>query len=163
MLTQLRFAGHVFNPVSFHYCYVDAERLAAVVADVSNIPWHERHAYVLAGPDGAGGVVSRAAKRFHVSPFQPMEHEYRFSFQPPGATLRARIENFRAGERVFDAQLELARRELSGANLARALVRFPAMSAQIVAAIYWQAFQLRRKGAREFPHPSERAHPGAPA
>jgi DUF1365 family protein len=35
------------------------------------------------------------------------------------------------------------------------------MSAQVLAAIYWQALRLRRKGAPEFPHPDEISRPGA--
>jgi hypothetical protein len=33
------------------------------------------------------------------------------------------------------------------------------MSARGIAAIYWQAFRLRRLGAREYPHPSEAKRP----
>jgi DUF1365 family protein len=155
LLCHPRYAGYVFNPVSLYYCFARSGGLEAVVAHVSNTPWNERHAYVLLG-DGAR-VEACATKQFHVSPFLPMDHEYRFSFEPPGATLSARIQNTRAGERAFDAQLELARREIAGASLARALLRFPLMTAQVFAAIYWQAFQLRRLGAPEYPHPGEAA------
>jgi len=49
LLTGLRYLGHSFNPVSFYYCFdSDGERVEAVVADVENIPWGERHPYVLA-------------------------------------------------------------------------------------------------------------------
>src|SRR5271170_7516465 len=49
LLTHLRYAGHSFNPVSFYYCYAaDAVSLEAIVAEITNTPWHERHAYVLA-------------------------------------------------------------------------------------------------------------------
>ncbi len=161
VLTQLRCAGFVFNPVSFHYCFGASERLEAVVADVSNTPWNERHAYVVASSGGANGVEALIAKRFHVSPFLPMDHEYRFRFEAPGEVLHARIESRSRGERAFDARLQLARRQITSRSLARALVRFPAMSAQGLAAIYWQAFRLRRKGAPEFPHPSETTRPGA--
>lgn len=151
LLTQLRSAGYVFNPVSFHYGFTSAGELDAVVADVRNTPWNERHAYVLRAADGE--VDSLARKQFHVSPFLPMGHDYRFRFAPPAATLRARIESFAEGERVFDASLELARREIDGASLARALARFPLMSLQIIAAIHWQALRLYRLGAAVHPHP----------
>jgi len=64
VLTQLRSFGHCFNPVSFYYCLDDTSgRIAALVAEVTNTPWGERHAYVI--PDGAG----RFGKALHVSPF----------------------------------------------------------------------------------------------
>lgn len=153
LLTHLRYAGYVFNPVSLYYCFTPAGALETVVADVSNTPWNERHSYVLSGGERDGTLSERVAKRFHVSPFLPMDHEYVFSFDRPGTTLRARIENFAGEERVFHAQLTLARREISGATLASALVRYPAMTAEVIAAIYWQAFRLRLKAAPVFAHP----------
>ena len=56
MLANLRYLGHVFNPVAFYYCFDPAgERVEAVVADVNNIPWGERHPYVLSrGRSGRG-------------------------------------------------------------------------------------------------------------
>ena len=42
----------------------------AVLAEVTNTPWGERHAYVL--PGGQGDL----AKRLHVSPFMTMDHVY---------------------------------------------------------------------------------------
>ena len=151
LLTQPRMAGHVFNPVSFHYGFSPAGDLDTVVADVRNTPWNERHAYVL--PADGGCVDARVPKSFHVSPFLPMNHEYRFTFEAPGPTLAARIENFAEGERVFDARLELERREIGTASLASALMRYPAISIQTLASIYWQAFRLHRLGARFHPHP----------
>ena len=48
LLTHLRYFGHCFNPVSFYFCYDPAgERIEAVVAEVHNTPWGERHCYVL--------------------------------------------------------------------------------------------------------------------
>jgi DUF1365 family protein len=155
LLTQLRSAGYLFNPVSFFYCYEDGGALAAVVADVSNTPWHERHRYVLpAEPAGAGRLDARVPKRFHVSPFLPMSLDHVFHVREPGERLALRIEDReRDGRRVFDAVLALRRREISGASLARALTRFPLMPLQVSAAIYWQAFRLHRKGAPFHPHP----------
>ena len=52
LLTHLRTFGHCFNPVSFYYCFAaDGERLETIVAEVTNTPWGERHAYVLARGD----------------------------------------------------------------------------------------------------------------
>ena len=48
LLTTLRTFGHSFNPVIFYYCFArGGERVEAVVADVTNTPWGESHAYVL--------------------------------------------------------------------------------------------------------------------
>jgi uncharacterized protein len=158
LLTHLRYAGFGFNPVSFFYCYDAAGRLDAIVADVRNTPWNERHRYVLP-VTGRGPKRLRfdTAKDFHVSPFMPMDLAYAWTFHVPGERLAVRIENrARDGRPLFDALLALRRREITGASLAGALLRFPLLTLQVIAAIYWQAFRLRRKGAPIFAHPDPR-------
>lgn len=156
LLTHLRYAGFGFNPVSFFYCYDAADRLEAIVAEVSNTPWNERHCYVLpADRSGARRQRFASAKDFHVSPFMGMDLDYAWTFHAPGERLAVRIENReRDGGALFDAVLALRRREITGASLALALVRFPLLTLQVLAAIYWQAFRLHRKGAPTFAHPA---------
>jgi hypothetical protein len=157
LLAGLRYLGHSFNPVSFYYCFDPHGRVQAVVAEVKNIPWGERHAYVLGRGERTGPVLTeRFDKKLHVSPLMGMEQTYRFSASEPGETLSVHIESRpRAAEggRTFDATLDLRRRELSRPLMARLLARYPAHSLQVVARIYAQALRLRLKGARPFPHP----------
>lgn len=113
LLTHLRYLGRSFNPVSFYYLYDRAgERVEAVIAEVTNIPWRERHAYVVA-QHGSGPIRGRLAKRLHVSPFMPMEQEYEWRITEPGDALHIRIANLERGSRVFDATLAMRRHELS--------------------------------------------------
>jgi DUF1365 family protein len=160
LLAGLRYLGHSFNPVSFYYCFDRAgERVEAVVAEVENIPWGERHAYVLDGSRRAGTVLSdEFEKSLHVSPLMSMDQTYAFRATEPGERLAVQIESRpRAGGndggKSFDATLSLRRRELSRPLLAGLLARYPAMSLQVVAKIYLQAARLKLKGARYFPHP----------
>ncbi|HEX5525610.1 MAG TPA: DUF1365 domain-containing protein [Solirubrobacterales bacterium] len=169
LLTGLRYFGHSFNPVSFYYCFDPAgERVEAVVADVQNIPWGERHPYVLARGERRGSVLrEELEKTFHVSPLMGMDQTYSFRAAEPGERLAVHIESrpretaSEADNRrlswsrrsTFDATLNLSRRELSRRTLAGLLARYPAMSVQVVAKIYFQALRLRLKGARYYPHP----------
>lgn len=158
LLTGLRYLGHSFNPVSFYYCFDEAgERVDAVVADVQNIPWGERHPYVLARGAQRGTVLSDdLGKTLHVSPLMGMDQTYSFRASEPGERLAVHIESRpRRGEggKSFDATLSLQRRELSRGTLAAMLARYPAMSLQVVAKIYVQALRLKLKGARYYPHP----------
>ena len=159
LLTHLRYFGHCFNPVSFYYCYDDTgERLETIVAEVSNTPWGETHCYVLPRDEATvRGPTQEFAldKEFHVSPFLPMETRYQWRFTEPGARLAVHLRNEQQGRHTFDATLNLERREISGATLAGALLRFPFMTLRVVLLIYWQALKLKLKGAAFYAHPAK--------
>lgn len=158
LLTHLRYFGFVFNPVSFYYCYrADGVSLDCIVAEITNTPWRERHAYVL--PIESATTHGRALqwefdKAFHVSPFMAMAHRYRWRLTPPGEDLHVHMDVLRDGSSEFDATLSLQRRPLDGHSLARVLWRYPAMTVQVVAAIHWQALQLWLKRNPVHDHPA---------
>lgn len=161
LLTHLRHFGYSFNPVSFYYVFDDRDtRVETIVAEITNTPWRERHAYVLpvSGASGSRAWRFRFAKQFHVSPFMPMEQRYDWSFGAPGRSLHVHMEN-RAGDDTgvaFDATLTLRRRELGAGSMAWALLRFPLISLRVSALIYWQALKLLLKRVPFHLHPSKR-------
>ena len=153
MLTQVRAFGYVFNPVSFYYCFDrDGESLRAVVAEITNTPWGERHRYVVRGT--GAGAAARFPKAFHVSPFFPMTHTYDWTFAAPGERLAVGMTSEEDGRTVFQAGLTLARRPLSTGQLARVAVTLPLLGGLVHAAIYVQALRLWLKRAPFFPHPA---------
>ena len=158
LLTQLRSFGHCFNPVSFYYCMANgADEVQAILAEVTNTPWGERHAYVLAGGrEDSQLVASSVDKAMHVSPFQPMDISYSARATVPSKTLSLHMESSRAGTRVFDATLSLSRRELTRDSVRRLTLRYPAATMRVLALIYVQALRLRFAGAGVHPHPRER-------
>ena len=150
--------------MSFYYCFdPTGRRVEGVVAEVENIPWGERHAYVLDRGEREGTVLAEELeKKHHVSPLMGMEQTYSFRAGTPGERLQVHIESRPregatttggARPKTFDATLSLRRRELSAPLLLGLLARYPAMSLQVVAKIYAQAARLKLKGARYHPHP----------
>ncbi len=180
MLTHLRYWGYCFNPVTFYYCLSPADdQVDAIVAEITNTPWNERHRYVLDAARGTAGdgtgTQSREAqvaqtlhwtfpKSFHVSPFMEMGLDYAWSFTTPGPRLGVHMENLRAGTPVFDATLTLTRHEITPRALSLVLLQYPFMTLKVIAAIHGQAARLYLKRAPFHPHPRKRQapndHPG---
>ncbi|MBN8279402.1 MAG: DUF1365 domain-containing protein [Gammaproteobacteria bacterium] len=154
LLTHLRYFGYGFNPLSVYYCHDAEGALEAVVLEVSNMPWREMHPYVLTRgePIANGGYRFAFAKAFHVSPFLPMDMEYRCRLAPPGARLALALENWRHGARNFDAHLDFVREPLDGRSLARLLGTDPLATLRVTALIHWQALKLWRKRAPVYDH-----------
>lgn len=160
MVTQLRCFGFVFNPVTFYWCMSDdGKRTEAVVAEITNTPWGERHTYVLDGRGKKRGPQARFQKRFHISPFLPMEQEHDWRFSSPGGRVAVHMVN-RDSESLahdFDATLVLQRQPDDARGFASALIRNPWMPMRILIAIYWQALRLWLKRAPFHSHPNSTA------
>lgn len=161
LLTHLRTFGHCFNPVSFYYCYrEDGATLDCIIAEITNTPWKQRHSYVL---DAAiarreGAVLCwDFPKAFHVSPFMPMDRDYAWRFTAPGEGLHVHMDVNDGATKDFDATLVLQRRPLDGPTLARCLLRYPAMTLKVVAAIHWQALLNWFAGNPVHDHPANKA------
>ncbi len=59
MLANLRYFGHIFNPVAFYYCHgASEEETEAVIASVKRFPRGEQLPYVLARGGRTGPVLS---------------------------------------------------------------------------------------------------------
>jgi DUF1365 family protein len=176
LVTNLRVAGYVFNPVSFFLLHDAAGALTSVIAEVNNT-YGGRCRYVL-GPDHRiadhprrrrpGLVGFRHVRELFVSPFLHGPASYDFWFDAPldgdrlaitmhvtrpgdaavdrGAGHGTRPGDAPPGDRIFVAELAGTRHPLTDRALAAAALRYPLMTAQVIGLIHWQAIKLRLRG-----------------
>ena len=152
VLAHPRYLGVGFNPVRVYFVCGDEGRTAeAAVAEVTNTPAGERHAYVFGRDAGDPEIRGRAAKRLRVSPFMSLDQLYECRIGQPGERLQLAIRNLEGGRVVFEAFLSLRRLGFSQRLMTRALVSYPAQTAATLVRIYWQAARLRVMGLRPAP------------
>ncbi|MEQ8788842.1 MAG: DUF1365 domain-containing protein [Pirellulaceae bacterium] len=174
MLTLLRWFGLYFSPLNVYFCF-DEDRpgadVTAVVAEVSNTPWRERHHYVLDAAASTAHARSGASashrfqfdKQFHVSPFLDMEQSYRMTISPPRENLTMAIGMERRSQRLLNVSMDLGRRPLTRGEMLRSALRYPATPLRILTQIYYQAWRLWRKQCPLYPHPAKHSPATTPA
>jgi uncharacterized protein len=149
LLTLPRVAGYLFNPVSFYFCYDSGGRPAAAIAEVTNT-FREMKPYFL-GPGslsadaGRATFHSRMPKFFYVSPFSDVDVAFDFQLRDLGDDLSIRIDDFKGEERTLASALTGKQRALTAGRLAWCSLKYPLITAKIIALIHLHALLLRLK------------------
>ncbi len=155
LLSQLRSWGFSFNPVSFYFCFNDSNALYAIIAEITNTPWQQRHAYVLAIDSETTHHSHQFTfeKRFHVSPFMPMglDYDWKFSFDSHAIHINMKLKQ--ESRVIFNANLSLTQQPLTQRAAFKAWAKYPAQSATTLFSIYWNALRLWLKGTPTYTHP----------
>lgn len=172
LVTSARFAGRVFNPVSFWIMTASTEPTSclAVVVEVNNT-FGEKHLYVL-GNDKPQPFPARfsAPKAFHVSPFNDMQGEYTFVFGDPELGLNICIDLLHRGRRVLQARLcnEDSGRPVSSSALAAFLLHpnriltYPRILRQAASLYFRRRLPVHRKPEPSSPMTIRTASSGRP-
>jgi DUF1365 family protein len=149
MLCNARVLGHVFNPLSLHYCLAADGSVVAVVAEVHNT-YGGRHAYLLQ-TDGEGRASTE--KCFYVSPFHAVEGRYDMRLPLPGEQLRVDLTYGRPGAKPFVATVRGTRVPATARNVVLAAVRHPMATRAVALRIRLQGIRLWLRRLPVVPRP----------
>ena len=129
MLANARVLGHVFDPLSVHWCHDTDGALVCIVAEVHNT-YGERHAYLLE-PDEQG--VAHADKEFYVSPFFTVDGRYDLRFRLDRERVATTVRLFQGPDEdpVFTAGFSGEPRPVTPRRLVSLLVRRPLMPQRV--------------------------------
>lgn len=152
ILTHVGYFGYCYNPVSFFYCYSKEEQLIYFLAEVNNTPWNERHVYFKKLDSSEPEIKFNLDKKFHVSPFLPMDMIYKWNIKPPKESASVSMKCFEHNDLLFTASFMLTKKKLSAMNCFKALLQNPLATHLLHYRIYWQALKLLIKRTPFFHH-----------
>ena len=111
------------------------------ITEVNNT-FGERHCYVLSAPAGGGAIRQDCAKRFHVSPFLPMDLTDDFRIAPPGERLAVGIAVSDAHGPLLWAVHTARSHVLNDTTLCRVFLTRPLITFKVLVGIGWEAALL---------------------
>jgi DUF1365 family protein len=158
ILCMPRILGHAFNPISVFFCHRPDESPLAIFYEVNNT-FGERHAYLIPVTDSAWPIRQSCDKRFHVSPFMPMQLTYRFRVGRPEQHFSLGITAAAPDGPMIATAFAGTRAAFTDPVLLRQFLRMPLLGAKVLAAIHFEALKLWWRGLALLPKP---AAPSAP-
>lgn len=157
LLTNLRFLGYVFNPISIYFVHDECGAPYAAVAEVGNT-FLERKPFLLplVSRDGADHACFRllTSKSFYVSPFSEVDDYFEFSCILPNSNLDVRINTLCKSQNSSELTTTLAstmrgeRIALSDRNILLSTLRFPFVTFGVITLIHLHALILFLKGVK---------------
>ena len=164
LLCYPRVLGYVFNPLSVYFGYAPNGELKGVLYEVRNT-FGQMHTYVEPVEEGMltpAGLRQERAKRFYVSPFNPVMMTYFFRVKPPDPSVAVRILVKDEEGPVLAASFHGDMRPLTTQNLLWLSLTMPLLTLKIMIGIHIEAFWLWIKGMRLVPRPKPPPKVGFP-
>lgn len=152
LLTFPRILGLVFNPVSVYVLRDQRGDEALLIYEVHNT-FGDLHSY--AGVPSGKGDILQATKLFHVSPFFPVEGEYRLMIRAPreNAPIRLLMRYVSKNKPQLTATLRGTPESLTSANIIRGLIKTRQWPLRALMSIHIEAVKLWMKGVPFFRRP----------
>ena len=140
LLTNVRVANYVFNPISIFFCFGKSAELLCCIVEVGNT-FGEKKTY-LVKVDNDGQMIDRQKKLFYVSPFTDLDQDFVFKIDLPAERLRILIDTVAEDKPLVQAGISGKRLELSDENLFKLTIRYPLAPLRVIALIHLHALIL---------------------
>jgi len=162
VLALPRTCGFRFNSVVFYFIFDIHDQPLFILSEITNTPWNERHVYAhdcrhesvpQAHPKN---YVFEFKKSFHVSPFMPMQMDYRWHFNLSAQRTIIHMQLWQQEILQFDATMRFS---LSSITFPSQQHRYAISSVfepfKMMAGIYWNATRLWIKKVPFYRHPKK--------
>ncbi|ENW81219.1 hypothetical protein F909_02510 [Acinetobacter sp. ANC 3929] len=162
VLALPRMLGFSFNSVVFYFIFNSQRQLIFILTEITNTPWKERKVYVhdcrdqLEHHSEYHGAEFEFQKSFHVSPFMPMDIQYKWRFNFSDTQNVIHMQLHQAQKLIFDATMLFELENITvPSQLNRYAVHYVFEPFKMLASIYLQAFYLWRKKVPFYRHPKK--------
>lgn len=156
LVTNLRTFGHIFNPVSFYFCFDEQGKPICAIPEVGNT-FGEMKPYLLREEDRTEkGFRKKMDKFFYVSPFINLDTTFDFNLHLPNEKLHITIDDYNDGKKFFLSAVSGTKKPLTDLRLLWYTIRFPFITLQVLGLIHWQAMKLWLK---KLPYLKKSDHP----
>jgi DUF1365 family protein len=139
LLTNVRFWGYVFNPVSFFFCFDKEQKPLCCVAEIGNT-FGEKKLYFIAAQGEC--FQTRQTKLFYISPFTELNQDLVFDLALPSKSLSLKIQTYDGVQPVVTTYLRGQRALISDWNLLVLTLRYPFAPMRVIALIHLHALLL---------------------
>lgn len=150
ILTNLRNFGHIFNPVSFYYCYDKNGVFRVLFSEVNNTFLDQKIYYILIDDENKEIFTSRQRKNYYISPFLSYENYLEWKFDKPSKTFMMNINSLEWEKIDLKTVLVWKRKEINNLILLWIQIRYPLMTIRVIFLIHYQALKLFLKKVRYF-------------
>ena len=163
ILALPRCLGFRFNSVVFYFIFDSQhEQPIFILSEITNTPWNERKVYLhdcrqpLQAHGDFKGYEFSFEKSFHVSPFMPMEMDYRWRFNFSDSLNVIHMQLFEQQKQVFDATMHFRLCPITFPSQQHYYaLRYSLEPLKMMVSIYVQAFKLWWKKVPFYRHPKK--------
>ncbi len=142
LLTNVRIAGYIFNPVCFYFCFDADDQPVCAVAEVGNT-FGELKPFFLGSETFEGQTFKSVQKKYYyISPFIDLDVPMDFQLKIPGERVIIRVDDLKKDGRLLYATMKGRRQELTGSSLFWHALRYPFETLKVIFLIHYHAAVL---------------------